>query len=269
MGQEIVNYDKQWAAQMEQYTSQEQLQGGTFLSTRGGTLAFGEETLPGNQACVIILDAVKENTYYAEKFDADNPAAPICYAYGRGGEDDMAPHESMQVDLSYFQPQSDTCAGCKFNEWGSADKGRGKACQNRRRLALIPAGFYEPKRGSRDFNLEFFTDPKHFQTAEIAFVKLPVLSVKEWSKFVNDVAATFRRPPHGVITRLFLEPDPKAQYKICFEAIEEVSDELAAIIMQRHDAATKAVIQGYRPPEERPVAQNAGSLRGLRPAPRR
>lgn len=271
MGTEIVNYDKAWADQSELYTAQEQLTGGTFLSTRGGTLSFGDEVMPGNQACVIILDAVKENTFYGAKFDPDNRQPPVCYAFGRGGEDDMAPHETMQTDPSYFTPQSDACATCKWNEWGSADKGKGKACQNRRRLALIPAGFYAPKRGSRDFDLEIIDDPKHYQTADIAFIKLPVLSVKEWAKFVNDVAATFRRPPHGVIARLFVEPDPKAQYKVCFEVIEPVPDALAAVVMARHEAALKSVIQGYKPPQEQDqtVRPQGGSLRGLRPAARR
>lgn len=269
MGTDLVNYDEAWAKQAEQYTSQEQLTGGTFLSSRGGTLAFGDEVMPGNQACVIILDAVKENTFYSEKFDPDNKAAPVCYAFGRGPEDDMSPHESMQTAPEYFVPQAEQCSSCKWNEWGSADKGRGKACQNRRRLALIPAGFYSPKRGSRDFDLEIISDPKHFQTADIAYIKLPVLSVKEWAKFVNDISATFRRPPHGVIARLYLEPDPKAQYKICFEVIEEVPNELASVIMARHEAATKAVVQGYRPPEDKPPqATQSGSLRGLRPARR-
>lgn len=266
MANELVNYSEEWAKQAQQYAAQEQLTGGTFLSTRGGTFKFGEETLPGNQVCAIILDAVRENTFYSEKFDPDNAQAPICYAFGRGPDDEMGPHESMQADLSYFQPQHDTCEGCKWNEWGTADKGKGKACQNRRRLAIIPAGMYEKKRGSRDFDLEIFQEPEHFRTADIAYLKLPVLSVKEWAKYVNDISTTFRRPPHGVITRIFLEPDPKAQYKVCFEAIEEVPDELAAVIMARHETAIKSVIQGYRPPEEKPAAQTQqGSLRGLRP----
>lgn len=258
---QLVSYDEQWAKAAEQYAQQEELRGGTFLSTRGGVLSFGEEELPGNQACVIILDAVKENTFYTDDFSADAPAAPTCYAFGRGVEE-MAPHESMQTDLNYFKPQSETCATCPHNEWGSADKGRGKACQNRRRLALIPAGYYAGKRGSRDLDLHLFDDPKHFQTADIAFIKLPVMSVKDWAKYVTQLSAQVHRPPHGVITRLFLEPDTKSQYRVHFEMVENVPDELAQIVMQRHEEATRAVIQGYVPPVEDAAPQ--GSLKGLR-----
>ena|ERR1700722_17833639 len=252
-GKQITTYDKVWAEQAERAASQEQLNSGVILSARGGTLQVGEEVLPGNQAAVIILDSVFENTLYEDKFDPDNPTPPICYAFGRGveGQEDMAPHESMQADLAYFKPQHATCKGCKWNEWGSADQGRGKACQNRRRLALIPAGYYQPKRGSRDFDLQLFDDPKHFQTADMVFAKLPVMSVKNWSKYVNQIATNFHRPPHGVITRLFLEPDPQSQFRFDFEIIEELPDDLAQVIMDRHDAAVKQVIQGYKPPMER------------------
>ena len=261
-GREVANYDEAWAKEAARYAAQEQLVGGTFLSTRGGILSFGEEEMPGNQAAVIILDAVFENTFYAEKFDPNNAASPICYAFGRDGEP-MAPHESMQDAPDYFKPQAEECQGCKWNEWGSADKGKGKACQNRRRLALIPAGYYEGKRGSRDLELNLFNDPKHFETADIAFIKLPVLSVKLFSKYVNQIATNSRRPPHGVITRMFVEPDAKAQFLVHFEMLEEIGDDLAAIIMARHEEALKAVIQGYQVPQERAPA-GQGSLRGLR-----
>lgn len=268
MGTDLTHYRRQLAAQAKAAVEQEQLSGGTVLSTRGGTLTYGEETLPGNQACVIILDAIKENTYYADKFDPDNPTAPICYAMGRGpDDDDMAPHPSMQEDENYFEPQAVACKGCPMNEWGSADKGRGKACQNRRRLSLIPAGSYMPKRGSRDFDLDLFNDPKDFQQAEIAFLKLPVLSVKEYAKFVNQVATNFNMPPHGVIARVWVEPDPKAQYKVCFEVIELVPDELLPAVMAKHEEAINMKYQGYRAPEERPPAHTEnprGSLRNIR-----
>lgn len=261
-GRQLTAYDEEWAKRAQAAVSEEPPAGGTFLSARGGILSFGEEEMPGNQACVIVLDAVREHTFYADKFDEDNPQSPICYAFGRGGEE-MGPHPSMQADLNYFAPQSDDCAKCKWNEWGSADKGRGKACQNRRRLALIPAGYYNPKRGSKDCDLELYSDPKHFQTADIAFIKLPVMSVKNWSKYVTQLSSSVRRPPHGVITRLFLEPDPKSQYRVHFEMIEEIPDDLAQIIMRRHEEASSQLITGYSPPEEREQPKQ-GSLRGLR-----
>ena len=266
-GTNLVNYDELYARRAQTAAQGEQLRQGMFLSTRGGTLALGEEQMPGNQVCVIILDWVRENTLYQERYNPDSPQPPICYAFARGPaeEDEMGPHPSMQADLSYFQPQSDMCKTCQHNQWGSADKGRGKACQNRRRLTMIPAGVFMPRRGSRDFDLEIFTDTKHFETADTAFMKLPVTSVENWGKYVHQVGEATNRSPDGVITRVFIEPHPKYQYTINFELLERVPDELVQIVMRRADLAQAAQIEGYMPPKEDVAPQQGGgSLRNLR-----
>jgi hypothetical protein len=267
MAQDIVNYDELYAKRAQQATQGEQLRQGTFLSTRGGILSLGEEEMPGNQVCVIITDWVRENTLYAERFNPDSPMPPICYAFARGPaeEEEMAPHPSMQADLKYFEPQSDTCKVCPHNQWGSADKGRGKACQNRRRLSMIPAGVFLPKRGSRDFDLEIFTDPKDFETSDPVFMKLPVTSVENWGKFVNQVGQALNRSPDGVITRIFIEPHAKYQYVVNFELLEKVPDELVQVVMRRADLAQQAQIEGYMPPREETAAPaGGGSLRNMR-----
>lgn len=262
----LVDISKKWEAQAVKAAAEVPATGGTFLSTKAGILSYGDEVMPGNQVCVIILDAVLENTAYAAKFDENNPQPPVCYAFGRLDEQkEMAPHPSMEAFPEHFIPHAESCGVCPLNEYGSADTGRGKACQNRARLALLPAGYYSPKRGSRDFDLEVFTDPAHFKTADIAHLKLPVLSVKNYFKFVADVAAAHRRPPHGVIARVYLEPDAKAQFKVCFEMLEEVPDALAEIVMARNEEAMAQKIGGYKPPQEKERAQQKpGSLRGLR-----
>jgi hypothetical protein len=268
-GSAIANYDDLYARRMQTATQGEQLRQGMFISTRGGTMSLGEEAMPGNQVCVVIVDWVRENTLYAERYNPDSPQPPICYSFARGPaeEQEMGPHPSMQADLNYFQPQNDLCATCQHNQWGSADKGRGKACQNRRRLTMIPAGVFLPKRGSRDFDLEIFTDPKHFETADTAFMKLPVTSVENWGKYVHQVGEATNRSPDGVITRVFLEPHAKYQYVVNFELLEKVPDELVQAVIRRADIAQSAQIEGYMPPKKDDVAapqQGGGSLRNLK-----
>src|ERR1700743_3268418 len=100
MANDIVNYDERYARRAQKATDNEQLRSGTFISTRGGVMSLGDEILPGAQGCVIILDWVRENTYYQERFDPENPKPPTCYAFARGPEEEaeMAPHPSMQAD---------------------------------------------------------------------------------------------------------------------------------------------------------------------------
>lgn len=269
-GTALVNYEQKWEEQAKRAAEAEPQQPGQFLSTKGGILMMGEQALPGNQVICIILDSLRENSFYTEKWDEQDPKPPVCYAFGRDG-DDMTPHESMrkQMEMSaakgdtpYFQPQHFPCQGCWANEWGSANQGRGKACQNRRRLTIIPAGYFTPKPKSRDFDTHLFTDPAHFQSVDYAFLRLPVTSVTGWAKYVQQLATNMRRPPHGVITRLFVEPDAKTQYRVGFEMQDLVPDELASIIMARNAACELMPEKGYETPDpERNKTAPAGFRR--------
>ena len=254
-GTALATYDEKWAQHAEKAAAAEPLSSGTWLTAKGGQLTIGEQALPGNQAAVVVLDSYRENTYYGAKFDPDTPLPPICYALARDN-DTMFPHiAGMQKDMAYFTPQHFEngnvagCEGCPMNEWGSAGQGRGKACQNRRRLMVIPAGYYTPRHGSRDFDLNLFDDPKAFQQAEIAYMKLPVTSVGNWAKYVNQLATSVRRPPFGVVTRIHLEPHQKHQYEVCFELVDNIPDAFAEIMMDRHAAAEALPLVGYNPPD--------------------
>lgn len=265
-GNQLVTYEEKWAQQAVAAVTAEPLTAGSWLSARGGQLSIGDTVLPGQQAAVIVLDGVRENTYYEGKYIADDPSPPKCYAMGRDGAE-MYPHLDMQKDLTYFRPQHWSadgkqvlgCEGCPMNQWGSAELGRGKACQNRRRLTVIPAGYYQPRRGSRDFDLHLFDDPAHFAKAEMVFFKMPVTSVVNWGKYVHMLAASVKRPPHGVVTRLYVQPHQTFQYEVLFEPVDQVPDNLADIIMQRHDAAVQLPLPGYAPPD--PNAQPRGGAR--------
>lgn len=269
-GTALTTYDEKWADQAQKAAAAEPLQAGTWLSAKGGQLTIGDEVLPGAQAALIVLDGYAENTYYGERYDPDAPLPPICFAMARDGAPMFPDIPAMEKDQSYFMPQHVVqgqilgCDGCPMNEWGSAAQGRGKACQNRRRLAVIPAGYYTPRRGSRDFDLNLFTDPKHYTQTEIAYFKIPVTSVKNWATYVHSLSSGMRRPPHGVVTRLSLVPHQQHQYEVVFEPLEQVPDDLAEIVMQRHAAATQQALQGYQAPDAERLAKARASAQGGR-----
>ena len=270
-GTDITSYEQQWADAAKRAAKAEPPPQGQFFSIKGGTLSLGEIQMPGNQACVIILDSVRENTYYEGKYTEGENNPPVCYAYGRDGGE-MAPHNSMRpyveqgtdANPSFFKPQHFPCIGCWANEWGSADQGRGKACQERRRLTMIPAGMYSPRPKSRDFDLTPFDDPAHYADASVAMLRLPVTSVNGWAQYLNQISATLHRPPHGVITHIEVVPDPKSQYKVLFECLGLVPDELASVIMDRNAAQEQMPFTGYQPPDEAKEQGQAKMLAGLR-----
>jgi len=242
-----------WEQKADEYASEEQHSGGQMISTSGGILKFGEEELEGNQMCVIVTHAVREHTFYAGRYDPDRSEPPKCYAFGES-EKKMEPAvelmEQADPEQNWFEPQADDCASCPMNEWGSSDTGRGKACQQRRRLAVIPAGTYAWNKKEKEWDLELFDDEKDFTESDMAYLKLPVTSVKFWSKYVQAISKKPGRPPYGVFTRIYIERSSGNQFEVHFELIDVVPDHVAEAIVERNAEARETLIQSYRPPRE-------------------
>lgn len=221
----------QLAMGMEESTST-----GAFFGLKGGILTFDKLPIANNKMAVVILDTLLENVYYKDEFDPDAMASPTCFAHGRVDKD-MKPH---QIVVDAKQAQSEQCHGCQWNEFGTADKGRGKACRNTRRLALIPAGTID---GNDKFTA--FTKPDQFSSSVIGFMKLPVTSVKPYSAFVKQLAAVMHRPPHGIYTKIAVTPDKDTQFRVTFDALGNVPDHIMEVIMKRHDEAAALIVSPY------------------------
>jgi len=261
----------------ENYSSEEE-SSSTFIALRGGILQIGEEPLPGNEMLVIVLDAIHENTYFPDKFDPEVILPPKCFSFGRSLKE-LQPHENIPepgtdaAEDSYFELQADWCDECPHGEWGSADTGKGKACGQRRRLAVIPAGIFTQK-GRRDTEMEVFDDPEHFRDADIAFMKLPVTSVKAWSKYVRRLSNDHNVPPFAVLTHVYIEPDPKVQFRVCFDLIEVVEDEdILNVLIARNEEARQVIEQPYTEPDmeqtETPKNKARSGLKGVKKKKRR
>jgi hypothetical protein len=252
----LMKWDEELAKQAEQSAAMEaSAGGGQFFSLKSGVLSWQDAPLPNNQMAVIIVDHVMENVFYEGEYDSQNPMGPTCFAFGRD-ESKLAPHKVVVEAHNQQCGASGLCAGCPQNEWGSADKGRGKACKNTRRLALLPAGTF-----SQNGKLELINDDEHYASTPIGYLKLPVTSVKGFGGFVKQVAGTLRRPPHGIVTKVRVQPDGKDQFKVLFEPLVNVPDSLMGVIMKRHEE-TKSVIEfPYQPNEAEPAAK-----RGAKPA---
>lgn len=259
-GTAVANWDDELAKQADVAAGMEaNVGGGQFFSVKGGTLQFDGAPLPGNQAAVVIVDAILENVYYEGNYNPDVPQAPTCFAFGRD-DSEMEPHASVDTTPE-FERQSEACQGCPMNEFGTAIVGRGKACRNTRRLALIPAGSYDA-RG----NLDMFDDLEHFQKTPIAFMKLPVTSIKSYATFVKQVSGALRRPPHGIFTRISVVPDAKTQFRVLFEALDKVPNELMAAVMQRHQDAQSVIEFPYTPVDDTPPAKPTRGRAAAKPA---
>lgn len=195
----------------------------TFLSTKGGNLTYRGDAVAGNKLACVILAAPVERLYYSTRYDPTKLVGPDCFAIATSSigitPADTAPNK-----------QCGQCEGCPKNEWGSSPTGgKGKACRETRRLLLIPADAI----GSADA----------VKGAEIAALRPPVTSLKNYATYVQTVAATLKRPPLGVITEVAVVPDPKTQFKVVFNMVKTIDDQdvLAALMERSKEEVEKAI----------------------------
>lgn len=90
---------------------------------------FPDGSLDGNPFKAVILDYRFVNTYYTSAYNPQSRESPPCFAIGTD-PNTLVPSEASS------QPQCDACKLCIKNQFGS--KGKGKACRNSVRLAIIP-----------------------------------------------------------------------------------------------------------------------------------
>ena len=244
----VASYVDRMAALAKEATKiEESVSSGSFISFKGGRLSYQGNQIKGDELDVIVIDHVLENCYYPANFDADNPTPPICYAFGR--EDaEMAPHPNVK------EPQASKCAECEWNKFGTSDNGKGKACKNTRRLAVIPA--------------DAAASTDKVMSAEAAFIKVPVTSVKGWASYVRALSAMDNIPPLGAITTVGVVPDSKSQFKATFQKAGLVDGDVIPAILDRHDAMTEEIMFPYpeASEEEAPKSKGRAAAKGRAPA---
>jgi hypothetical protein len=201
------------------------------ISLRAGVMSYMDQPVPDNNMDVIVVGWATERTLYTTPFDADNIVPPDCYALSIDGKD-MAPADNVP------NPPHPTCAGCPNDEWGSG-RGRGKACGERRRLLVMPAGALE----------------QGVEGAEVAMLKVPVTSIRNWSGYVNKLRSGLQRPAWAVVTNISVKPDPKTQFKVLFNLSKAIEDnDVLMALRDFHNTADTYVLQPFdmTPPEEQP-----------------
>lgn len=171
----LKDLDKQMLADASSASARTASVGGNTIGIRNSKFSYKNEPIGKLFECVVV-DYVHANAWYDVAFDKENPAPPACVAISVDG-DEMAPVPSSP------KPQNSTCDGCEKNAWGSADVGRGKACGEQYKLAVLAVGPGED-----------------YSTCDMAVLTLPPTSRKNWTKYVKDISEKLNRPPYGVLT---------------------------------------------------------------------
>lgn len=208
-----------WKSQMRK-DAQEQSErvpigtGNRITLKRNGQFSFQNADL-GDSLDVIIVDHVVAKLYFDQDYDEDNPVPPACFAL-KPNSLDIAPHEEAP------DPQAEICSECWANEWASG-RGRGKACSDKNRLAVLSA-----------------EDPE----GDLMYLEVPVTSGAAFNKYIKGLTKATELPSYAVITRL--EMDDHADYqKLIFTLIDEVPEKDMAGPFNKREEAREMLMEPY------------------------
>jgi hypothetical protein len=174
------------------------------ISTKSEMFTIGDQQLDDPLNLIVLADA-HVNVWYPEAYDPDSPSPPGCFALAptlqldaQGkpvegtGETALHAHESSPQRQGGVHDHD--CATCGMNQWGSAERGKGKACGNTRLLAVVAAD--DPALGTE-------------QEPKAALLGLSPTSLAPWGKFVTALSKVERRPPWGAVIRFTFDKKNK------------------------------------------------------------
>jgi hypothetical protein len=133
----LINIQEQLRQELEAQKVDLQGVGGdgpNKIKLGGKVFTLPDNTTDEGPLSAIILDWRFTRAYFPVRFDANNPLPPVCSASNKV-EANLVPRANSD------DVKSEDCPSCEFNQWGTADGGRGagKACKNSILLAIIPA----------------------------------------------------------------------------------------------------------------------------------
>lgn len=200
------------------------------------------------QVVVVGVGPNVAKTYYAGAYVSGNTEAPDC-----------ASTDGVRPDAGVADPQSSTCATCPMNQFGSrvTEAGKkGKACQDNKRLAIVPAD---------DIENSVFGGPM--------LLRIPPSSFQSLDQ-VSQVLAKNRVPFYGAVLDIGFDPD--AEYPLLtFRALGRITDpDLASMIMEhRNSTVTESILFGNASSEAAlpvlPAATKPATKALAKPAPAR
>lgn len=193
------------------------------ITIQHGRMMYREQEVPNNELDVIVIASVTERCYYDKPYDPDKIISPACFAQSTESRD-LTPHSNVP------NPQSDSCSTCPLAEFGSAKQGKGPACRTYRKLAMIPAG----------------TAPEDVAGAEVAYIKVSPTSVKNWSKYAQQLVASAGIPPWAAKTKVKVVPDKKTIHQVTFQGLGPIDDEeLLSAIYGKIESAEAMLLKPY------------------------
>jgi len=221
--QEVVPWKEQMALDAQRVAKQER-PASSFISLKSGVMTYQDEQIKDNILECIVIALCTERTYYDKPYDPDSIFPPRCFAQGLDPTG-LIPHDNI------VEPINPTCNGCEKAEFGTALQGKGPACKTYRKLMIMTSDHLKKD---------------DIEEAEIAVIRIPPTSVKNWSNYANKIASSVGVPPWAVITKIIVKPHPKKQFEVTFEAVGNIEgDDVLSQIHARIEGAEAGLLTPY------------------------
>jgi len=185
---------------------------------------------PRGSVDVVILKANAQlsKTWYENGWDESSSAPPDC-----------ASANGIVPDQGVPKKQSNVCATCPRNAWGSAPNGgKGKACGDHRRMAIVP-----------------LTDLKNESFGGPLLLRCPAASLQDLAAF-NARYHQMGYPYFSMGIKISFDP-AESFPKFKFDAIRPLTEQEAAVVVAMRDSSevARVVNEGTAPAPA--AAQNA------------
>jgi len=200
---------------------------------------------------VVILTFMARNVYYSKAYREGIISPADCAAQGFRKNDDLVPYPKEEL----IDQQADSCHDCGKNEYGSHPMGEGKACQNRKEIAVL--GVNTDDEGTP---IELSGEMLRFDTSPVATGK--------FDNFVSKIAKRYDRPlccflveadimPVGKQHGVYFTNEQMLPEKLILEAIERVDPAKAELNVKPLIKARDSDDQ----PARKPVRKKAAARR--------
>lgn len=212
----VMSIQEQIAQQIarQNETAQGLRSSGSYIGFKNAQLKVDGIAIPANQLDVRVLAALSERAWYSKDFDADVVQVPDCYAL-----DSTTPH------IESANPQADHCGDCPHNKWGSAPRGKGKACREAARVIVIPANV-------------------PLASAQMYTAKVPVTSLSTVTSFTSRCGQA-NKLMGEFVTKLSVVEDKKSFFKVHLTPVEVTPDMDMVALLKAQDAAYQLAMTPY------------------------
>lgn len=197
---------RQGAAELAEQTASVDATPTNTIQCMDAEFVLGEDTFTEFQA--IILDSAHVHALYTSGYDPDDPEPPACFAVDLARDD-----TEMKPVSNCPSPAAENCDACENNKFGTADNGKGKACNQRRRLLLLAVE-----------NVQDLT-PDKVEKSDVAVMAVPTTSIKTYRAYAKHLRKVDHVMPFQVVTGFKIVKDKKTRHRVEFEPIAQLEDD--------------------------------------------